>query len=60
MTQMGAPATSSGMAASCELPANTISAMASASKVLMPDLTMATPVISPQAAIPGAAPAKSP
>ena len=53
-TQMGAPATISGMAASCELPANTVSAMASDSTKLRPDFIMATPVISPQAAMPGA------
>jgi len=53
ITQAGAPATMSGMAANCELPAKTVSVMATASNTLMPDLTMATPVISPQAAMPG-------
>ncbi|EKD97562.1 MAG: hypothetical protein ACD_23C00861G0001 [uncultured bacterium] len=53
ITQSGAPAAIKGMAASCELPANTSKLMATASNVLMPDLTMATPVIRPQAARPG-------
>ena len=54
ITHMGAPAASSGMAASCELPANTSKVISTASKPLMPDLAMATPVIRPQAARPGA------
>ena len=54
ITQTGAPAAIKGMAASCELPANTHSAISRDSSTLMPDLTMATPVISPQAAMPGA------
>src|SRR3982751_5384546 len=59
ITHMGAPATMSGRAASCELPANTRMAISSTSIRLMPDLAMATPVIKPQAAIPGATAASS-
>ena len=59
MIQIGAPAMMSGMAASWELPAKTISAISSDSATLMPDFTMATPVISPQAAMPGAMPDRS-
>ena len=58
-THIGAPATMRGRAASCELPANTRTPIKSTSIRLMPDLTMATPVIRPQAAMPGATEAMS-
>jgi hypothetical protein len=59
MTQAGAPAKIKGKAANWELPAYTSSVMAMASNTLKPELTMATPVIKPQAATPGAWGAKS-
>ena len=59
ITHMGAPATSKGMAANCELPAKTITPIKSDSVRLMPDFIMATPVIKPQAANPGATPSES-
>ena len=55
ITHIGAPTVRSGIAANCELPANTITPISKASKRLRPDFTMATPVIRPQAAMPGAA-----
>ena len=58
-THMGAPEAISGMAANCELPANTITPISRASNVLKPEFTIATPVIKPQAASPGAAASES-
>jgi hypothetical protein len=54
ITHAGAPAISSGMAASCALPANTSTVISTDSSTLMPDFTIATPVIRPHAPMPGA------
>ena len=54
--QTGAPATSSGSAASCALPANTISDISTASDIGRPLLAIATPVTRPHAAMPSEMP----
>jgi hypothetical protein len=59
ITHSGAPDAISGMDANCALPANTSNVMATASTALMPELIMATPVISPQAPMPVATLARS-
>ena len=58
-TQTGAPLASSGSVASCALPANTSSDISSISGSGRPLLPIATPVISPQAAMPTAVPSIS-
>ena len=52
ITQSGAPATSSGNAASCALPPYTSTVIATAAGTDKPLLTIATPVTSPHAAMP--------
>ena len=55
-TQIGAPPAINGNAASCALPANTISDISSASGSGRPLLVIATPVTKPHAAMPSATP----
>src|SRR6056300_1473252 len=53
ITHSGAPEIINGMAANCELPANTIKVMALTSTKLIPELASATPVVIPHAPMPG-------
>ena len=53
ITHSGAPATMSGSAASCAEPAYTSSDIMMAQGTARPPLTMATPLIIPQANAPG-------